>query len=106
MRSRKERLDLLEKKLVSSWNTGEQVSVSSRWKADLMRDVRLSGVPGPKNDLFEGQGRFIWRFSMVAAGIAVLSLIYALTNDIVPYGDLALLLLDDPAGFILSTPFV
>ncbi len=54
MRSRKERLDLLEKKLVSSWKTGEQVSVSSRWKADLMRDIRLSGVPGPTNDLFEG----------------------------------------------------
>ncbi|MBN2185478.1 MAG: hypothetical protein JW746_09135 [Candidatus Krumholzibacteriota bacterium] len=106
MRSRKEKLDILEKRLVSSWKTGEAVSVGSGWQADIMREIRLSGIPGGKMDIFEDQGRLIWRFSMVAAGFTLFFLLYALTNDIMPYRDLALLFLDDPAGFILSPPFV
>ncbi|MBN2071398.1 MAG: hypothetical protein JW814_08075 [Candidatus Krumholzibacteriota bacterium] len=106
MRSRKEIIDGIEKELASSWKSGKTVSVDPQWKNRIMREIRISADEAGQRSLFETHGRLIWRFSMIATGLTLFFLIYVLSSDVMPYRDLALLFLEDPAGFILSPPFV
>ncbi len=106
MRPRKEKLNRLEKALVRAWAGSGNISGSDTWKTDLMEDIRSDNVIINRRGDFEAQGTLVWRFSMVAAALTAFFAIYALTTDILPYKDLALMFLDNPAGFILSSPFV
>jgi len=105
MKSDKKDLSRLEKILVSAWQRDSDLALSDNWQKGVMDTIRglppLSYGEG-KNGFF---GLLVWRFSAAAVACALLLIGYLLLSGFVPYQDLAALYLDDPLGFIFSTPF-
>ncbi len=72
-----------------------------------MADITTDGVSAARDeDRFELQERLIWRFAAAAAALAVMFTIYLLRSEITGLSDLAMMMLQDPAGFMISPPFV
>lgn len=105
MRSRKDRIDTIEGLLRSAWKGAPRKEPGERWHDGVMREIRSLPVPGRSYGFFESQASIVWRFSAAAAVITLFFVIYALSADITSYRDIAMMLLEDPAGFVLSPPF-
>ena len=107
MRRNDENIDKVEKGLRVAWGAQKVPEVSPAWRSGVMDEIlSLDERPVADLDHFEMQGKLIWRFAAAAAAVAVMFTIYMLGSDLTGLSDLAMMMLEDPAGFMISSPFV
>ncbi len=106
MGSRKKDLEKLERAVKSAWKEDPPFEFSSGWQEGVMRDIRSRAAIAEKVCLTNIYGSPVLKFSAIAAAVTILLVIYAFKSDITSLHDLAMMFLDDPAGFILSPPSV
>ena len=106
MGKRGKNLERVEKALMSAWKEDPPFEFGPGWNEAVMRDIRSRSAAAWAGQAAGGFGPLVLRFSAVAAAITVLFVIFALESDITSFHDLAMMFLDDPAGFIISPPSV
>jgi len=99
-------LERIEIALMSAWKEDPFFEFGSGWNEAVMRDIRSRSVLAWAGGAAGGGGPLVLKFSAVAAAVTVLFVIFALESDIASFRDLAMMFLDDPAGFIISPPSV
>ena len=107
MRRRREEIDRVERSLRKAWKERGTGRLPSGWRAEVMDEI-LSLPPEAKSGAETPwyEGRSVWRFAAAAAAIVVLFAVYVWRADITGISELAIMMFEDPAGFILSPPFV
>ncbi|MCU0640313.1 MAG: hypothetical protein MUF59_10675 [Candidatus Krumholzibacteria bacterium] len=106
MGKRGKNLEKVEQALMSAWNEDTPFEFVPGWDEAVMRDIRSRSAAAWAGQAAGGFGPLVLRFAAVAAAVTVLFLILALESDIASFHDLAMMFLDDPAGFIISPPSV
>jgi hypothetical protein len=99
-------LKRVENALMSAWKEDPPFEFGPGWNETVMRDIRSRSVLARAGGAAGGCGPLVFKFSAVAAAVTVLFVIFALESDIASFHDLAMMFLDDPAGFIISPPSV
>ena len=106
MAKRGKDLDRVEKALMSAWKEDAPFEFSPGWNEAVMRDIRSLRPLERAGGAAGNGGSLVLKFSAVAAAVMILFIIFALQSDIASFHDLAMMFLDDPAGFIISPPSV
>ncbi|MBU8921639.1 MAG: hypothetical protein KOO63_07445 [Bacteroidales bacterium] len=107
MKMKKSGFERIEESMKRVWKKNRTLDTDDSWRAGVMREIRLMDTdPAKENNWLFSQGMFIWRFTAVAAAFALLFVLYAVRSDMTTLGDLAIMMLEDPVGFIISPPFV
>jgi len=99
-------LERVENALMSAWKEDPPCEFGPGWNEAVMRDIRSRSFPAWTGGEPGSLGPLVLKFSAVAAAVTVLFVIFALESDIASFHDLAMMFLDDPAGFIISPPSV
>lgn len=99
-------LERVEKALMSAWKEDPPFEFGPGWNEAVMRDIRSRSAPAWAGVAARSCGPLVLKFSAVAAAVTVLFVIFALESDITSFHDLAMMFLEDPAGFIISPPSV
>ncbi len=101
MKGHTRKLEELEKGLLSAYRAQEDPKPGALWRESVMGELRRLGpleVEGNEEVLF---GRLAWRFSAAAVFVALILLVYMLSNGFVDYQDLAMRYLENPMDFII-----
>ncbi len=101
MKGHTRKLEELEKGLLSAYRAQEDPKPGVLWRESVMGELRRLGpleVEGDEEVLF---GRLAWRFSAAAVFVALILLVYMLSNGFVDYQDLAMRYLENPMDFII-----
>jgi hypothetical protein len=107
MKINKPGIERIEKSMKRVWKKNQTLEIDDSWRAEVMREIRVLDTGQPEESIgFFSQGLFIWRFTAVAAAFALIFVLYAVRSDMTSLGDLAIMMLEDPVGFIMSPPFV
>jgi hypothetical protein len=101
MKRNERKIDDLETRLFDAYRAGEYRAPGAGWRASVMREIRLRGAVDERAGVQQQIGRFAWRFSAVAAIIALLLLVYVFSSGIVDYQDIAIRYLENPIEFII-----
>jgi hypothetical protein len=97
--------DRIDRLLAAGWRDAGQISPGEDWNAGVMATIRTASAavePSSTN----GFSSLVLRVSIAAAAAAIALVAWTLSTGIVPYQDLAVKLLDDPASMLFSSPFV
>ncbi len=95
--------DRMDRLLADSWRNPGGLVPGDDWKAGVMSEIRTRVAESPVTN---GFSRLVLRVSVVAAAAAIALVAWTLSTGIVPYQDLAVKLLDEPASMLFSSPFV
>ena len=79
----------------------KELEVSSRWKTDLMQDVRRLGPLNAKDALWAFSNHYVWRFATVACVFVLMLSVYVGVNGFDTTTAIADLFLEDPVEFML-----
>jgi len=101
MRKRARMIDELEKRLFSAYGAQEGVPQGDRWRESVMGELRRLGPLAIEGNGEAAFGRLAWRFSAAAVFVALILLVYMLSNGFVDYQDLAMQYLANPIDFII-----
>lgn len=100
-------LEKLERSLFEAWKSDERVAApGDDWHPGVMREIRTTSILGPEPGTFEARSPLVLRFSAATAALTIIVIIFALFSEMMPYRDLALLIMNDYADLFLSPPFV
>jgi len=98
--------DRMDRLLADSWRNPGGLVPGDDWQAGVMTTIRTASATAEESPVTNGFSRLVLRISVVAAAAAVALVAWTLTTGIVPYQDLAVKLLDEPASMLFSSPFV
>ena len=101
----KKDIDRLDRLLADSWRKPGGLVPGDDWKAGVMAEIRAAGA-AEESPVTNGFSRLVLRVSVAAVAAAIALVAWTLSTGIVPYQDLAVKLLDDPASMLFSSPFV
>ena len=101
MKGRPQMLDELEKRLFSAYRAQEDPTPGPLWRESVMGDLRRLGPLAIEGNGEAAFGRLAWRFSAAAVFVALILLVYMLSNGFVDYQDLAMQYLANPIDFII-----
>ncbi len=79
----------------------DELEISSRWKTNLMRDVRRLGPLNETEISWACLNRYVWRFATAACVIVLMLSVYAGVSGFDTTAELANLFLEDPVEFTL-----
>lgn len=82
-----------------------EIGVGSRWRMDVMRDIRRLGPLNTKNNPLLFFNQFVWRFATVACMIILILSVYVGFTGFNPTTEIADMFLDDPVEFTLVQAF-
>lgn len=92
----------LEHALRATYQAKESMEVGSRWKLEVMRDIRRLGPLNEKANAFFFVNQFVWRFATVACMIALILSVYVGFTGFNPTDEIANVFLGDPVKFTLT----
>ncbi|MBN1884395.1 MAG: hypothetical protein JW876_02580 [Candidatus Krumholzibacteriota bacterium] len=105
MNETKERLRRLEAALFAAARRRPVPEPPAAWSARVMRDIRRIGpLAAPNNSA--PFGRLAWRFAAAACLAALVLFVLAARGGLIPYGEIARILLEDPTGTVFGEPLV
>ncbi len=96
--------DRIDRLLAAGWRGAGEISPGEDWKAGVMAEIRAAAAE--ESPMTNGFSSLVLRVSIAAAAAAIALVAWTLSTGIVPYQDLAVKLLDDPASMLFSSPFV
>ena len=100
----KKDIDRLDRLLADGWRKPGGLVPGDGWKAGVMAEIRTAAAE--ESPVTNGFSRLVLRVSIAAAAASIALVAWTLSTGIVPYQDLAVKLLDDPASMLFSSPFV
>lgn len=95
----------LERLLAAAWREGAGAAPGPIWQAGVMAGVRAAaggGTPAWAN----GFSRLVLRMSLTAAAAAAVLVAWLVAGGLIPYEELALMMIDEPLSLLAGTPFV
>jgi hypothetical protein len=101
MKKRARMIDELEERLFSGYRAQECVPRGDGWRRPVMSELHRLGPLAVGGNGEAAFGRLAWKFSTAAVFIALLLLVYMLSNGFVDYQDLAVQYLANPMDFII-----
>lgn len=102
----KKDIDRMDRLLADGWRKPGGLVPGDDWKAGVMATIRTASAAVEPSSTTNGFSSLVLRVSMAAAAAAIALVAWTLSTGIVPYQDLAMKLLDDPASMLFSSPFV
>ena len=91
--------DRLDRLLADGWRNPGGLVPGDDWKAGVMSEIRSGEMESPVTNGFSS---LVLRISVTAAAAAVALVAWTIMTGVVPYNEIAMELLGDPAGMFSS----
>jgi hypothetical protein len=98
----KKDIDRMDRLLADGWRNPGGLVPGDDWKAGVMAEIRSTPAEAPVTN---GFSRVVLRVSIAAAAASLALVAWTLSTGMIPYEEIAMMLLEDPVS-MLSSPFV
>lgn len=96
------KIELLEAALRSAFREGEGIAPDDAWQSRVMRTIRCAALQPSSAAYAALFNRMAWRFAAAMTLAACVLIIYCFASRSFPEQELAEVLLNEPAHFLLS----
>ncbi len=101
MNAKRKRVEALERALFAARRLQAPVAPGARWQEAVMGEIRRLALASAPEAGPVSIGQLALRLSAVAACVAIVLLVYAMSRGFVDYEELAMRFLEDPASFLI-----